>query len=345
MPCGCDKIEVEEIGSLEALDRIAVEWEELWRSDPRATPFQTPAWLIPWWRHIGVGELMTIAVRAGGELVGLAPLYIYDERGERRVFPLGVATSDYLDALAHPHSRTEVVIAVWRHLDEQRGRWDECEMPQLRAGALLLEGALPRQWQDEVGQCEPCPTVDLAAPLPHSLAQNIRYYRRRAEKMGPVRLECGEAMFAELIRLHGARWSAKARPGVLADEQVRRWHAEAMPMLEKMGLLRMYGLTIGERVVAALYGLIDRADGENRRFYYYLGGFDPELDRISPGTLVIAAAMEEARREGCAIFDFLRGSEPYKYLWGARDMPAYRRRLRHATELPTRPQEALCERC
>src|SRR5919198_431245 len=96
--------DVEEVTTTEALEKLHPEWSALWARCPTATPFQSPEWLIPWWRHIGEGELWTLACRSEGRLVGLAPLYIYRRPGtaQREVFPVGIATTDYLDALLAP---------------------------------------------------------------------------------------------------------------------------------------------------------------------------------------------------------------------------------------------------
>jgi CelD/BcsL family acetyltransferase involved in cellulose biosynthesis len=40
---------------------------------------------------------------------------------------------------------------------------------------------------------------------------------------------------------------------------------------------------------------------------------------LSPGTQIVAHAIEEAVREGAEEFHFLRGGEAYKYAWGAVD--------------------------
>jgi CelD/BcsL family acetyltransferase involved in cellulose biosynthesis len=77
-------------------------------------------------------------------------------------------------------------------------------------------------------------------------------------------------------------------------------------------------LRAGEHVVAALYGFV-----RGRKFYYYLGGFDPAFARYSPGSLLIYHAMQQSRSAGLRWFDFLRGAEPYKYRWGAVDQPQY----------------------
>jgi CelD/BcsL family acetyltransferase involved in cellulose biosynthesis len=92
-------------------------------------------------------------------------------------------------------------------------------------------------------------------------------------------------------------------------------------MLEA-GLLRLNVLRLDGRAVAVYYGFTHR-----ERAYYYLGGFDPEFSALSPGTLAVAYAIEQALAEGVKTFDFLRGDERYKYLWGAEDTFTYRRTL------------------
>ncbi len=67
------------------------------------------------------------------------------------------------------------------------------------------------------------------------------------------------------------------------------------------------------------------------RAYSYVFGFDPALAGISPGRLAVAAAIEQAIDEGATAFDFLSGTEPYKYQWRAADTP---RMARHLRRLP-----------
>jgi CelD/BcsL family acetyltransferase involved in cellulose biosynthesis len=88
------------------------------------------------------------------------------------------------------------------------------------------------------------------------------------------------------------------------------------------GALRMYAMRHGERIVAIFYGFASRGT-----VYYYLSGYDPGLEKFSPGTLIVAHAIEEAVREGAITFDFLRGAEDYKYAWGGKDRMNSRRQL------------------
>ena len=63
------------------------------------------------------------------------------------------------------------------------------------------------------------------------------------------------------------------------------------------------------------------------------------MQAYSPGTLLIAYALEDAVSRGDSEFDFLRGNEPYKYRWGARDR--FNRRVLH---VPTTPAGAWSSR-
>ena len=46
----------------EELSTFVPEWRRLWESDPRAMPFQSPDWLVPWWRQFGNQELCSLVI-------------------------------------------------------------------------------------------------------------------------------------------------------------------------------------------------------------------------------------------------------------------------------------------
>ena len=88
------------------------------------------------------------------------------------------------------------------------------------------------------------------------------------------------------------------------------------------GALRMYAMRIGETIRAIFYGF-----AHHNTVYYYLGGYDPDLEKISIGNTIVAHAIEQACIDGAMSFDFLRGAEEYKYAWGAKDRMNRRRQL------------------
>ena len=327
------ELEVEEVTTIEALDALAPAWHDLWRRAPAATPFQSPAWLIPWWREIGGGALRVLAARADGHLVGLLPLYLQHESEGGKLLPLGIAISDYLDGLFEEGVGVMAAEAMLRHL-AGRDDWRRCELHPLRAGTPLLETRAVPGCTDEVVAFEPCLVVEVPAGarelrdvLPSKMRDNLGNYRRRAERAGRVSFETADAAtLAEfldaLFRLHDARWRQLEQPGVLADPAIRRFHRAAAPLLLSSGLLRLHGLQIDDRIVAVMYAL--HAKG---RAYCYLCGFDPEFGALSPGTLILGHSIRHAVGEGAREVDFLRGQERFKYFWGVRERPCYGRML------------------
>jgi CelD/BcsL family acetyltransferase involved in cellulose biosynthesis len=318
-------LDVEPVTTVTALERIETEWSELWQLAATATPFQAPAWLLPWWRHFGRGELWTLAVRANGRLVGLAPLFIDSQEtdGTRLVRFVGTGISDYLDVLLDPAFAEEVSDAVLHHLAGFNG-WDAADLEELPERSVWA-GVLGRAGASRAPESD-CPVVRLPRSkneyldvLSPNRRRKLGYARRLLEAGGRVVVErAGERTLPEfvdqLFELHQARWQERRQAGVLADPAVQAFHREAAERLGRSGHLRLLRLRQGTRVCAVLYLLADK-----HRWYYYLGGFSPELRQASPGSVLIAGAIEAAIGEGCSAFDFLRGREPYKYAWGAAD--------------------------
>lgn len=328
---------VEEVTTREGLEALRPEWSALWERAPAATPFQSPEWLLPWWRHFGGEGLWTLALRREGRLVGLAPFFVHTdpEHGARQVTLVGNGPTDHLDLLLHPEIEREGGAAVLAHLAERRDAWDICDFRDLPAGSALLRAPLPAQVSGDEEEEEPCPTLVLPDSeerfpqlVPGKLLGTLRYRRRRAEKLGEVRFEEAteetvQEIFATLLRLHGARWAERGEEGVLRGPGVEAFHRDVLVGFLARGWLRLHALRVADRVVAVHYGFVARERG-----YSYISGFAPDFEKVSPGGLVVEHAIRDALRQGAREFDFLRGREPYKYAWGAVDRPQYRRRLK-----------------
>ena len=95
----------------------------------------------------------------------------------------------------------------------------------------------------------------------------------------------------DFFRLHEGRWQPIAVHGVCADPVVRNFHLTAAQRMLDAGMLRLYLLRVGNSTAAAYYGFTAK-----RTAYAYLSGFDPEFAELSPGTQIVAHAIEEAVR-------------------------------------------------
>jgi len=312
------------ISNSEELSALAPQWLELWRRTPDATPFQSPMWLLPWWRHFGSNELHAIAIREGNRLEALAPLYILRDDSESLGLFLGTGISDYLDVLASGVHAGDIV-NVLTSFDCQA--WD---LQQLRPSSPILQTDTPAGWNENIEDQDLCVVLtlgDLDDTLSTHFLKKLRYYRRSLERQGEVTFEEADAgnldrMLDALFALHAARWQRRGMPGMLADDVIQQFHREVARAMLDAGALRMHAMRVGERVVAVFYGFAGATT-----VYYYLSGYDPDLEKLSPGTLIVAQAIECARRDGATAFDFLRGAEDYKYSWGAKNRMNRRRQL------------------
>lgn len=300
-----------------ALPSLRRDWQELWQRCPDATPFQSPQWLLPWWRQFGTAEPRIAVLRDGGVPLGLLALYILRDGGEPRLLPIGIGLSDYLDALIAPEApgdAAERLLAC--ALDAAGAR--QCDLTELPPGSALRMAPAPPGWRAELDGGETCPVLELHRDaVPARMRRKLRMNRHRADRAGSWTIEASTEetlpdALAALMRLNDGRWEGE---GVFADARVRAFHEEAAPLLHAAGLLRLMMLRLEGEIVAVVHALRD-ARGT---LFLHLGGFDPAHAFISPGTILLGAMLEQSAAEGARALHFLRGNEAYKYAWGAQD--------------------------
>ena len=335
------------------LEALRPGWQALCDRCPTRTPFQRPDWLLPWIRHQGPTEPWIMAVHSDENLVALAPLFRYereqDGRWQRVLALLGAGISDHLDLLIEPGHEPRALAAILAKLRARRADWDVCELDEQQPGSPLATGALSPDrsrgwvpdwvpgWVIEISPQSVCPRLPLPPRVeqldqhvPASHLQRFRQYQRRARREGALRLEHAgdgdrERLLDELFRLHALRWQQSGEPGVLAQPHLRALHAQVAEAFAARDALALYGLWLDDWLIACLYGFF-----EARTFYFYISGFHPAAAHLNPGTLIVGMVIEDAIERGMTQFDFLRGSEPYKYWWGATDRENVRVSLRRS---------------
>ena len=317
------------------IERLVPQWTALWRRVAGARPFQSPRWLLPWWRAFGSGAPVVLAARGSAGLVGVLPLYLRNEPGCRKLLPLGISLSDYVDALVDP-AVPGVADALLAAVAEIPG-WDECHIPDLPPDAALLAAAGPPQLAETRSAGATCTILPLPDAVdrlrevaPRKMLQNLRRARVRAAAAGDVDIARADAAtldaaMRDLFRLHETRWRDLGESGVCAEPAVRNFHVAAARGLLEDGMLRLYSLRLDGNAIASCYGF-----AANRVAYAYLCGFDPDAASLSPGTQILAHAIEAAIAEGAREFHFLRGGERFKYYWGAIDRPNTARTFRRS---------------
>ena len=130
-----------------------------------------------------------------------------------------------------------------------------------------------------------------------------------------------DAAMTEFIAMHQERMEESGRVGVFSHDRVEGFHREACGEFQKRGWLFLSFLKFSEDRVAAACSYLHKG-----RVYFHMSGVGEVGDawKYSPGVVLHSLCMQEAIRRGAHTYDFLRGTEDYKYRLGAKDFPSWR---------------------
>ena len=200
-------------------------------------------------------------------------------------------------------------------------------LAQISADSPLVECARADGWTVE--NAEVCPTLTLpdsfdeyVKSLGKNMRDQIKRYPRRLEKQFTVEYEVAQTraevdeFWGQLVELHGKRWRARGQTGVLALPSRRRFHRAICHKFLEEDWLRLWRLKCDGRPACVLLSYF-----WGGKYWFFIGGFEPELMRWSVGTCLFSRVFQSAIAEGATEFDFLRGAEEYKYRFGAVDRP------------------------
>jgi CelD/BcsL family acetyltransferase involved in cellulose biosynthesis len=300
------------------------EWMRLHAERDPATFFLSAGWMDAWLQVYADGLDPRLALfELGNELVGMALICARDvRRGPFVVRRVQLNTAgegpdspmlEHNSLLCRPALREAFAGALIRSLDEES--WDEFEFSgvgELEWSVLALHCRTPAalEWRD-------APYVDLArlradgGSYLDSLSRNTRHQVRRSmtlyEQRGGLRLERADGKdqalrwFAELVDLHEALWSARGKPGAFASPRQREFHERIIAAGVASGAARIIRIRAGQDTIGVLYNLVDRG-----HVSYYQSGFRYETDnRLKPGLVCHALAIQDALDSGCREYDFL----------------------------------------
>lgn len=313
------------------LEAVLGDWERLHAGQPSASPFMSAGWARAWWPHWADGARpFVLMVRDGRETVAMAPLVVRLKGPLRVLEPVGMDPGDYWDVLAAPGYRDAASTAVAGALRANGGRWDawilRCPPPDSPVVAALDATGLPALVRPPIA----APAIELPdtfdaylKSMSSSRRQNLRKHLRRLDN-GEVELV--EVSDVAALPAVVERWQDfRRRQWAAAGKDINPEHLSPRFAAFMLACLRQL-VPLGTAVVwefrragEIIATYLNFADDE--AFYWYLGGFDPEHNRLGIGKIAIGHGIRTSIEAGRARYDFARGDEPYKYWYGAVDRP------------------------
>ncbi|NBP82877.1 GNAT family N-acetyltransferase [bacterium] len=309
----------------------ASEWERLLATNPTASAFSHRAVHEAWW--IGYGADATDASLAVYDAAGVLRAYLPLMLRPDGVRYLGATYHiDYATVLIDLSDReraTAVAEALVAHLFADRAALDLRRLRRADRAHELLMSALATNNNRTATLVveEPAPAIDLTnittfdghlERIDKKDRHEIRRKVRRGEGAGVTISAKPHAVddLAEFIKLHRARWGhhglfTEDEKGARDETFMRELFARAPDGLVTIAVAR--NLEFG----AFAAGLFLR-DATGIR--YWNAGGELAARALSPGILLFAHGLQMAISERKQTFDFLRGSESYKYEVGAADV-------------------------
>jgi len=256
-------------------------------------------------------------------MVAIAPLFYAQEQ----VWLLGsVEISDYLDLIVRPeHLQTfSAALLTWLETSAPQPwralNWVNLPQASPTLPTLQAESAL-RGWDYAQSIYEPTPSIPLPGDFEQYLAgidkkqrHEIRRKMRRAEESGHSlhwyilqdEAELDEGLDCFLHLMAHDEEKAAFLTDVMRTQMKASLHAAF-----RAGWLQLAFLEIDGQKAAGYLNF----DYDNR-IWVYNSGLNPAFRELSPGWVLLGYLLRWANENGRTEFDFMRGSEDYKFKFG-----------------------------
>ena len=310
-----------------AFAALARPWRALLDRDPAASVFHTPQYLAAWWAEFGgAARPRILEIGERDALTGVATMALWP--GGLMGFAGDHDTTDYRGPVSAPEDRDEIAAAVLEAVREDD--WRTFEMEGLAADSGWAEPFIAAAKDAGYGVTEnpqdACPRVTIPgsydaylASLPGKLRHEIQRKGRRLERDAgafTVRLATEATLDDDLEKFFAMHRSSDGPKGRFMHEGMATFFGSFAWMLFSQGWLRLALLEIGGDPWAGVYAF---RYGDS--WDLWNSAYDHRKRELSPGMVLTAECIRLAAEEGCTTFDFLRGTEPYKYRFGAVDVP------------------------
>jgi CelD/BcsL family acetyltransferase involved in cellulose biosynthesis len=309
------------ITTIDQMESLQSDWDQL-----TIEPLQSFAWHFAWWKNFQhLGQLNLFVLEVKGRVVGIAPLYIDRWGGQKRLRFIGSGTTctDYATLIVAEQWHDRFVKEITSEVAASTAMLELEGVSGNEPHDSFMEQFGDRFWRYDI-ELEPTWILELPEEWTEFIAGSKKSLRRKIKKAEKrlasdefeIRSTLDELPLEEgwdlLVKLHQSRFEGKGEPGAFKDEHFTNFLHDAVVALNEDDRVEIIvAFHEGEPMGAHLI-LLGPAGPR-----LYQAGIEMTKSKFEPGHLLITYAVRRAIERGHNVFDFLRGTEPYKPYWGA----------------------------
>lgn len=318
------------INTSEDFAKLKDNWCDIYRNDKNATIFQSWHWLRGWIDAANADWfILAFKPENKSNYVAFFALYkdvISGKFGKRTIDSIGMAgapLADYTGLVSFPDYEKHAIESFTNYLLNDT-RWNKLRFREV--ADRRVEGIACRinskRFIVRYRNDTPCPRLILPDSwekylsdiLEPKFSKKFKSKINKAEKRGCYVTEANdeniELYLDYFIKLFEMRWNT-------LDNQARELLKSTFRWAYYGNFLRIHVVWYENDPAAIQVSFID---DKNKIYHYYNGGWDPQFSHLSPGIVLHGHCIKYAIDNGYKVYDFMRGDESYKYLFGAENM-------------------------
>ncbi|MCE7079547.1 GNAT family N-acetyltransferase [Streptomyces sp. ST2-7A] len=305
---------------------MASSWAELYRQDPQATPYQSPAWLIGWAQQLPPTSHLVVALCEGPARQALAALPLARDQGDtgRRTYALSTPMGEYVRAVGPAAENPQVAASLARYLEGRASEGRHIDMAGLPTDSVLAQHlmstdpARPGRWHTSATDCAEIPLPLAYEEMSRSTRRDHKRRQRTWDELAQHRKvtyrrthDNDELLtaYTVLARLHAHRWAGHTPPaGTPHTPGAPHWPA----VLKRCGTSMAFiaTLAVDDEIVAAQLCLT-----RHRRAYSVVPAIHPQYKDLAPGHALLRHLAHDLTTAGYEYLDLGRtvpGQHAYK---------------------------------
>ncbi|MBV8726836.1 MAG: GNAT family N-acetyltransferase [Candidatus Eremiobacteraeota bacterium] len=236
----------------------------------------------------------------------------------RDLFPFGNPHGDYAGMIAVPEHEREALRAFRDYLAAEH--WDNFHAHDLHDERMtaLVESFSPDRFRTATRAETKCPYIPLPSTWDEYLRTRLKKHFRGDLRRSIRLVEALPDFRAEVIDRHNVERIIDltlhyAQSRYRNSPRYRREQRALLLNCFRTGCLVGMGLWTGSSLLASVLAFVDH---HGREFCAYKTAFNPEFAKYSPGTVVTGFMIRYAIERQFQVYDFSRGGERYKSLFG-----------------------------